>query len=160
MDLNSMKVAFQWKGAQVRAHSRSLQQASSLHVEKMEPGSAQQSMIVGWEAVGLTWSKTSLHWRERATFFPVETVQRGANYPERLCCLHPWASPEKALKSPEPCCHTFWYCFEQEVSLGTSWHALDTEISHNPDFFSSFCTASPSRQTHTFSHLWVLPQAS
>ena len=37
----------QRKGAKVREQSRSLQQGHNLHVEKMEPGSPQQCMVVG-----------------------------------------------------------------------------------------------------------------
>ncbi|KAK4832394.1 hypothetical protein QYF61_022249 [Mycteria americana] len=37
----------QQKGAKVRAQNRSLQQGYNLHVEKMEPGSPQQCMVVG-----------------------------------------------------------------------------------------------------------------
>lgn len=101
MNPNSMEVAFHWKGAQVRAQSRPLQQTYNMHVEKMEPGSPQQCMMVGWEAVSHTWNKTNLHWREKATSpYGDSPVQRGAKCPERLWCLRPWGFSREGFKEP------------------------------------------------------------
>lgn len=44
---DSFSAHHQQKGAKVRARSRSLQQGYNLHVEKVEPGSPQQCMVVG-----------------------------------------------------------------------------------------------------------------
>lgn len=51
--------------------------------------------------------------------FPYGDSSERSKVPRHHVVCIPGASPDKALKSPEPHCHTFWCYFEQEASLET-----------------------------------------